>query len=88
MGGGKRDSKKKKKKKEGFLPPPQAHIFIFFCSIAGASHNSQDVEENVDDVCVEVEGGEDVLLGAQRQLLVAQEKLGVHSQELRQEKTR
>lgn len=41
--------------------------FPFFpaASVAGASHNSQDVEENVDDVSVEVEGGKDVLLWAQ-----------------------
>lgn len=51
-------------------------------SIAGASHNSQDVEENVDDVGVEVEGSKDVLLWAQRELLVAQEKLSVNSQKL------
>lgn len=62
-------------------------ISPFFCfflaaSIAGASHNSQDVEENVDDVGVEVEGSEDVLLWAQRELLVAQEKLSVNGQKL------
>ncbi|TNN61429.1 hypothetical protein EYF80_028308 [Liparis tanakae] len=48
----------------------------------GASHKSQDVEENVDDVSVEVEGSKNVLLWTQRQLLVAQEKLSVHSQKL------
>lgn len=44
----------------------------------GPSHNSQDVEENIDDVGVEVEGGKNVLLWTQGQLLVAQEKLCVH----------
>lgn len=53
---------------------------------AGASHNSQDVEENVDDVSVEVEGGKNVLLWTQGQLLVAQEKLSVHSQKLQRRK--
>lgn len=51
-------------------------------SFTGASHNSQDVEENVDDVRVEVEGSKNVLLWTQSQLLVAQEKLSVHSQKL------
>lgn len=55
-------------------------------SVAGTSHNSQDVEENVDDVGVEVEGGKDVLLRAQRQLLVAQEELSVNSQKLQRKK--
>lgn len=61
---------------------PLSFFFFLAASIAGASHNSQDVEENVDDVGVEVEGSKDVLLWAQRQLLVAQEKLSVNGQKL------
>lgn len=61
-------------------------FFFLAASIAGASHNSQDVEENVDDVGVEVEGGKDVLLWAQRELLVAQEKLSVDGQKLQRGK--
>lgn len=51
-------------------------------SITGAPHNSQDVEEDVDDVGVEVKGSKNVLLWTQGQFLVAQEKLSVHSQKL------
>lgn len=51
-------------------------------SFAGASHNSQDVEEDVDDVSVKVEGSKNVLLWTQGQLLVAQEKLSVNRQKL------
>lgn len=54
-------------------------------SFAGAADNSQDVEENVDDISVEVEGSENVLLRTQRQFLVAQEKLSVHSQKAGEE---
>lgn len=50
-------------------------------SIPGATHNGQDVKEDVDDVGVEVKSCIDILLWANGQLLVAQEKLGVHSQE-------
>ena len=60
-------------------------LFFFFkgaASFTGASHDSQDVEEDVDDVSVEVEGSKDVLLWTQGQLLVAQEKLSVNSQKL------
>lgn len=64
------------KRRRPFAPPFPA------ASVAGASHNSQDVEENVDDVSVEVEGGKDVLLRAQRKLLVAQEELSVDGQKL------
>lgn len=48
----------------------------------GTSHNSQDVEEDVDDVSVKVEGSKNVLFRTEGQLLVAQEKLGVDSQKL------
>lgn len=51
-------------------------------SFAGAPHDSQDVQENVDDVSVEVKGSKNVLLWTQGQLLVAQEKLSVNSQKL------
>lgn len=54
-------------------------------SLAGTAYDSQDVEENVDDVGVEVESGKDVLLWTQSQLLVAQEELGVHGQETGEE---
>lgn len=56
-------------------------------SLAGTAYDSQDVEENVDDVGVEVESGKDVLLWTQSQLLVAQEELGVHGQELQPHRT-
>lgn len=52
----------------------------------GASHNRQDIDENLDDISVEVEGSKDVFFWAQRQVLVAQEKLGVNSQKLQQKK--
>lgn len=55
-------------------------------SFTGASYNSQDVKEYVDDVSVEVEGSENVFLGTQGQLLVSQEKLSVHSQKLQMRK--
>lgn len=51
-------------------------------SLAGASHDRQDVEENVDDVSVEVECGKNVFLWTQGQLLVSQEKLSINSQKL------
>lgn len=59
------------------IPPPFSAALV-----AGASHDRQDVEENVDDVSVEVEGSKDVLLRAQRKLLVAQEELSVNCQKL------
>lgn len=64
---------------------PSPSPFCFLCGaalFAGASHNGQDVEENVDDVSVEVEGSKNILLWTQSQLLVAQEELSVHSQKL------
>lgn len=39
--------------------------------IFGPPEDGQDVEEEVDDVQVEVEGGEDVLLGAEGVLVLA-----------------
>lgn len=51
--------------------------------LLGPADDGEDVEEDVDDVGVEVERGEDVLLGAERQLLVPQDQLRVHGQELR-----
>lgn len=54
-------------------------------SFTGASHDSQDVEEYVDDVSVEVESSKNVLLWTQGQLLVAQEKLSVHGQKAGEE---
>ena len=48
------------------------------CSIFGSPEDGQDVEEEVDDVQVEVESGEDVLLRAERVLVLAPEhQLGV-----------
>lgn len=64
------------------------HFLSLCCSLqvvalfTGTSHNSQDVEEDVDDVSVKVEGSKYVLLWTQGQLLVAQEKLSVDSQKL------
>lgn len=49
---------------------------------SGASHNRQDVDENLDDVSVEVEGCKNVFFRTQGQVLVSQEKLGVNSQKL------
>lgn len=45
--------------------------FIFFCSLPGAAHDGQEIDEDVDDVSVEVQRSKDVLLWAQCQLLVA-----------------
>ena len=46
--------------------------------IFGPPEDGQDVEEEVDDVQLEVEGGEDVLLRAERVLVLAPEhQLGV-----------
>ena len=52
---------------------------IFFLVIAPhGSHNHQDVHEQVDHVQVDVQGGEDVLLGAEGVLVTAaHHKLGV-----------
>lgn len=55
-------------------------------SLTAATHDGQDVQEDVDDVSVEAKGSEDVLLWTQSQLLVAQEELGIHSQELQAQK--
>lgn len=55
-------------------------------SLAGASHDCQDVEENVDDVSVEVKCSKNVFLWTQGQLLVSQEKLSINSQKLHRQK--
>lgn len=55
---------------------------------SGASHNRQDVDENLYDVSVEVEGRKNVFFWTQGQVLVSQEKLGVHSQKLQIQKAR
>ena len=48
------------------------------CLIFGPPEDGEDVEEEVDDVQVEVEGGEDVFLRAERVLVLAPEhQLGV-----------
>ena len=48
------------------------------CSIFGSPEDGQDVEEEVDDVQVEVQRGEDVFLGTQRVLVTAtNHQLGV-----------
>lgn len=65
-----------------FRCPQNAALF------AGTSHDGQDVQENVDDVSVEVEGGKNVLLWTQGQLLIAQKKLSVHGQKLQRRKQR
>lgn len=57
-------------------------------SLLGFADDGQDVEEDVDDIGVEVEGGEDVFLRAERQLLVTQNHLRVHGQELREREKR
>lgn len=41
-------------------------LFHLIISFTGTSHNSQDVEEDVDDVSVEVECGKNVFLWTQR----------------------
>lgn len=46
-------------------------LLIYFCSLPGAAHNGQEINEDVDDVSVEVQSSEDVLFWAQCQLLVA-----------------
>lgn len=51
-------------------------------SFFGTTHDGQDVKEDVDDVGVKVKSCIDVFLWANGHFLVAQEKLGVHSQEL------
>lgn len=47
--------------------------------LLGASNDGEDVEEDVDDISVQAQCSEHVLLGAQRQLLIPQQQLGVHS---------
>ena len=48
------------------------------CLIFGPPEDGEDVEEEADDVQVEVEGGKDVLLRAERVLVLAPEhQLGV-----------
>lgn len=50
----------------------------------GTANDGQDVQEDVDNVRVEVEGRKDILLLADGQLLVPQDQLCVHRQELQQ----
>lgn len=64
------------------LPPVQVEGVASF---TGAPHNSEDVEENVDDVSVEVEGSKNVFLWTQSQFFVAQEELGIYGQEAGEE---
>lgn len=52
--------------------------------LLGTANDGQDVQEDVDNVRVEVEGRKDVLLLADSQLLVPQDQLCVHRQELQQ----
>lgn len=52
--------------------------------LLGTANDGQDVQEDVDNVRVEVEGRKDVLLLADGQLLVPQDQLCVHRQELQQ----
>ena len=50
-------------------------------SITGATDDSQDVQENVDDVQIEIECGEDVFLGRDRVLVfTAKHKLCIENQ--------
>lgn len=50
--------------------------------ILGTANDGQDVQEDVDNVRVEVEGRKDIFLLADGELLVPQDQLGVHRQEL------
>lgn len=67
------------------FPSPSCSSVEGATSFTGASHNSEDVEENIDDVSVEVEGSKYVFLWTQSQLLVAQKELGINSQETGEE---
>lgn len=93
LNGGKTDSVRKKGTLATFdntgrhSPSPCCSLQAA-ASFTGASHNSQDVEEDVDDVSVKVEGCKNVLLWTQGQLLVAQEKLSVDSQKLQTTNTK
>lgn len=51
-------------------------------SVPHAPDDGQEVQEDVDDVRVKAKSSEDVLLWADGHLLVPQEELSVHSQEL------
>lgn len=66
--------------------PSPSHSLEVVPLFPGASHNRQDVDENLDDVSVQVEGSKNVFLWTQGQVLVAQEKLGVNSQKLQMKK--
>lgn len=46
------------------------------------TNNGKNIEKDVDDVCVQVQRSKDVLLWTQGQLLVAEQQLCVHRQEL------
>lgn len=50
--------------------------------LLGAANDGENVQEDVDDVCVQVQCCKHVLLRAQGQLLVPQQQLCVHCQEL------
>lgn len=51
-------------------------------SASRSSDDGQNVEEDVYDVCVEVQSSEHVFFWTQSQLLVAEQQLCVHRQEL------
>ena len=54
------------------------HRSMAFHLFLSSTKDGEEVKEEVDDVQVEVEGGEDVLLGAERVLVIAAEHdLGV-----------
>lgn len=53
-----------------------------FIHLISAAHNLQEEGENINDVCVDLEGSIDVFLGADGMLPVAQDQLGIIGKKL------
>lgn len=63
------------------MPPAGPHVSGLRL-LLGAANDGENVQEDVDDVRVEVQRSKHILLWAQGQLLVPQQQLSVHCQEL------
>lgn len=58
--------------------PPELGLVL----LLGTANDGENIQEDVDDVRVQIQGRKHIFFWAQGQLLVPQEQLGVHCQEL------
>lgn len=58
--------------------PPELGLVL----LLGTANDGENIQEDVDDVRVQIQGRKHIFFWAQGQLLVPQKQLGVHCQEL------